>query len=73
MVVSIDKFHCTFEIIYMFYISVGSPIDVPYDANPSAETVDIYHTKYINELSLLFDKHKERFNVNTDVNLNIIS
>ncbi|KAG5176471.1 mono-or diacylglycerol acyltransferase type 2 [Tribonema minus] len=36
----------------------GTPIEVPLDPNPSAETVDKFHALFLEELQGLFDRHK---------------
>ena len=50
-------------------ITVGSPIEVEQDPNPSQEVVDKYHALYMEQLSDLFDQHKENYGVSKDVKL----
>ncbi|KAL6472107.1 hypothetical protein MHYP_G00182950 [Metynnis hypsauchen] len=40
---------------------VGEPITVPKVEDPTPDTIDMYHTMYINSLTTLFDKYKTRF------------
>ena len=40
---------------------LGSPMQLPRVANPSDEEVAKYHALYIQSLTDLFDRHKERF------------
>ncbi|EGT49230.1 hypothetical protein CAEBREN_11471 [Caenorhabditis brenneri] len=50
-------------------VVVGAPIPVTKDANPSKETVDEIHRKYMEQLSDLFEEHKERFGVSKETQL----
>lgn len=45
----------------MIILTVGKPIDVPKDPNPSKELIDEFHEKYEEALVELFDENKEKF------------
>lgn len=51
------------------YTIVGSPIELEKDPNPSQEVVDKYHALYMEQLSDLFDEHKEKYGVDKNVKL----
>lgn len=59
-----NEWHVTF--------SVGKPISVQKDPNPSREMVDEIHSQYSEALSNLFDDHKENYGVDPNVRLNFI-
>nr|XP_006637644.2 PREDICTED: 2-acylglycerol O-acyltransferase 1 [Lepisosteus oculatus] len=45
------------------YTIVGKPIEVEQNANPSAEEVDKLHSKYLEELTQLFEQHKAQYGI----------
>ena len=52
---------------------VGKPISVrKIDGEPSQEQIDKLHEVYINELTQLFDQHKEKYLTNKEIKLEII-
>jgi len=51
---------------------VGKPIDVEQSDNPEQEVVDKIHQRYMDELSQMFDDHKEKYGVDKDKKLNFI-
>jgi 2-acylglycerol O-acyltransferase 2 len=48
------------------FISVGKPISVIKNENPSQQEVDELHQKFINELTVLFEEHKHNYLDNAD-------
>jgi len=49
-----------------FFISVGSPIEVPKIANPTTEQIDEYHEKFMKHLVDLFESHKYNYIKNAE-------
>ena len=43
------------------YTVVGKPIEIPFIENPTKEEIIKYHDIYIEELTKLFDEHKEKY------------
>lgn len=41
------------------HVVIGQPIEVPYEANPSPETVQRYLQRYIAAIEGLFERYKE--------------
>ncbi|KAI1699293.1 diacylglycerol acyltransferase domain-containing protein [Ditylenchus destructor] len=50
---------------------VGSPIDVKQNDSPSNEEIDSVHQEYCDQLSKLFDDHKEKYGIPPEAKLNI--
>ncbi|KAI1708058.1 diacylglycerol acyltransferase domain-containing protein [Ditylenchus destructor] len=50
---------------------VGSPIDVKQNDSPSNEEIDAVHQEYCDQLSKLFDDHKEKYGIPLEAKLNI--
>ncbi|KAI1708046.1 diacylglycerol acyltransferase domain-containing protein [Ditylenchus destructor] len=50
---------------------VGSPIDVKQNDSPSNEEIDAIHQEYCDQLSKLFDDHKEKYGIPLEAKLNI--
>lgn len=48
-------------IICDYFFTVGKPIDVPKDPNPSKELIAEFHKKYEDALVELFNEHKSKF------------
>lgn len=44
-----------------FLVSVGSPIELPKVENPTAEQVNEYHEKFVQQLIELFETHKHSY------------
>lgn len=40
---------------------MGAPIEVEKVDSPTQEQIDSLHSKYMQELETLFDKHKDKF------------
>ncbi len=53
-------------------VSVGKPIDVAQEENPSQEVIDKYHKLYEDQLTKLFDTYKMNYEVSEDTKLKII-
>lgn len=53
----------------MFFLSVGAPIEVKQNPQPSPEEINSVHQKYIQALSDLFDDHKEKYGISADKHL----
>ncbi len=53
-------------------VSVGKPIDVVQEENPSKEVIDTYHKLYVDQLIELFDTYKTNYEVSKDTKLKII-
>ena len=45
---------------------------MPKDENPPRELVEKMHQKYMDELSLLFEEHKEKYGVKKETTLEFI-
>ena len=59
-----------FEITqFLLCITVGAPINLEKDSNPSNEKIDEYHKRYMTELSALFDEHKVKYGVPEETKL----
>jgi len=52
------------------YILVGRPIKVDRCENPDESVVDALHQRYMDELSHLFNTHKQQFGVDSSQTLN---
>lgn len=44
--------------------SVGEPIEVPKVENPSQELINEYHEKFFSALLDLFEKYREKYDMN---------
>ena len=44
-----------------FTVVVGKNIELPHIANPTSEDVDKYHSLFVEQVSALFDKFKEKY------------
>ncbi|KAI4814625.1 hypothetical protein KUCAC02_003813 [Chaenocephalus aceratus] len=51
---------------------VGRPIQVQRNEKPAAEELDALHQLYMDELSKLFEEHKEKYGVDKDTQLNFV-
>ncbi|XP_044793389.1 diacylglycerol O-acyltransferase 2-like protein 6 [Bubalus kerabau] len=51
---------------------VGEPLPIPRIKKPNEETVDKYHTLYINALQKLFDEHKVHYGLSETQELTIV-
>lgn len=51
---------------------VGAPIDVPHIVSPSQEDVNLYHGKYTEALSNMFDAHKTKYGVDENISLTFV-
>ncbi|XP_010765634.1 2-acylglycerol O-acyltransferase 2, partial [Notothenia coriiceps] len=51
---------------------VGRPIQVQRNEKPATEELDALHQLYMDELSKLFDEHKENYGVDKDTQLNFV-
>ena len=52
--------------------SVGAPIDVELNRNPSQEIIGDVHQKYTEQLKSLFDKNKTFYGIDEDNTLEFI-
>lgn len=52
------------QFIFSFDFLVGEPIKVPKVENPSQELIDEYHEKFFNALLDLFEKYREKYDMN---------
>ncbi|KHJ46503.1 hypothetical protein D918_03556 [Trichuris suis] len=52
--------------------SVGCPIEVERNENPTSEEVNRLHDRYVSELVKLFESHKRSFGIPDEVNLEIL-
>ncbi len=48
---------------------MGRPIPVEKNEKPTAEELDVFHQRYMDELSRLFEEHKENYGVAEDAHL----
>lgn len=48
---------------------MGRPIPVEKNEKPTAEELDVFHQRYMDELSRLFDEHKGNYGVAEDAHL----
>lgn len=55
-----------------FFSIVGEPLPIPKINRPNEETVDKYHTLYINALRKLFDQYKVQYGLPETQELTII-
>lgn len=53
--------HCCVFSAFRFISAVGSPIPVEKDLNPSQETIDKLHSRYIEDVKNLYEKYKEQY------------
>jgi len=51
---------------------VGKPIQVTRIENPTQEQIDQLHKVYVNELTALFEEHKDKYLNNKKIDLEII-
>ena len=58
-------------LILFSFVSVGEPIEVSKKENPTKEEIEDLHSKYIEALQKLFEDHKEKYEPNEDVKLEI--
>lgn len=54
------------------FLSVGAPIEVQKDDNPSQEKIDELHKTYLKELEKLFETHKTKYGVAEDKHIHFI-
>jgi 2-acylglycerol O-acyltransferase 2 len=54
------------------YTVVGRPIEIPKIEKPTKEDIDKYHEIYLNELTQLFNEHKDKYLKNKNTVLEII-
>lgn len=68
-------FNCTFGIMpYRRPLNtvVGRPIEVTKNENPSQEEIDNLHSRYVEELKILFETNKTKYGIAESVHLNFI-
>ena len=53
--------HCCIFSAFHFISTVGSPIPVEKIQNPSKETIDKLHSRYIEDVKKLYEKNKEQY------------
>lgn len=51
-------------IFFLMIFSVGEPIEVPKVENPSQELINEYHEKFFSALLDLFEKYREKYDMN---------
>lgn len=52
-----------------YLLQVGRPIPVEKNKKPTAEDLDVFHQRYMDELTLLFEEHKGNYGVPEDAHL----
>lgn len=53
-------------------LSVGAPIHVEKNSNPSKKEIDYLHNEYVSALIKLFDDHKVKYGIPEDTKLRIV-
>lgn len=51
---------------FFFFISVGKPIELPKIEAPTAEQIDEYHKKFMENLTELFETQKHNYIKNAE-------